>query len=208
MSKNQEYKVLARKYRPQKFADLIGQESLVTILSNAIVNNRIAHAYVLTGVRGVGKTTTARLIAMSLNCQKRESKSFESCGSCESCVSIRQDTNLDVIGLQETSSKPLTQFANKLGKYDYIYNRKTAILSRYPIKKISVNANLKHIVGKISFFACVATIASLHPLFSIPSLSKMLDSVDTAIPSTIQSGKKLFGWRNDPNIETAILAIP
>ena len=98
-----EYKVLARKYRPQKFADLIGQESLVAILSNAIVNNRIAHAYVLTGVRGVGKTTTARLIAMSLNCQKRESKSFEPCGSCESCVSIRQDRNLDVIEIDAAS---------------------------------------------------------------------------------------------------------
>ena len=98
-----EYKVLARKYRPQKFADLIGQESLVAILSNAIVNNRIAHAYVLTGVRGVGKTTTARLIAMSLNCQKRESKSFEPCGSCESCFSIRQDRNLDVIEIDAAS---------------------------------------------------------------------------------------------------------
>ena len=103
MNDIQEYKVLARKYRPQKFADLIGQESLVTILSNAIVNNRIAHAYVLTGVRGVGKTTTARLIAMSLNCQKRESKSFEPCGSCESCVSIRQDRNLDVIEIDAAS---------------------------------------------------------------------------------------------------------
>ena len=103
MTDNQEYKVLARKYRPQKFADLIGQESLVAILSNAIVNNRIAHAYVLTGVRGVGKTTTARLIAMSLNCQKRELKSFEPCGSCESCVSIRQDRNLDVIEIDAAS---------------------------------------------------------------------------------------------------------
>ena len=103
MNDIQEYKVLARKYRPQKFADLIGQESLVTILSNAIVNNRIAHAYVLTGVRGVGKTTTARLIAMSLNCQKRESKSFEPCESCESCVSIRQDRNLDVIEIDAAS---------------------------------------------------------------------------------------------------------
>ena len=103
MNDIQEYKVLARKYRPQKFADLIGQESLVSILSNAIVNNRIAHAYVLTGVRGVGKTTTARLIAMSLNCQKRESKSFEPCGSCESCVSIRQDRNLDVIEIDAAS---------------------------------------------------------------------------------------------------------
>jgi len=103
MNDNQEYKVLARKYRPQKFEDLIGQESLVTILSNAIVNNRIAHAYVLTGVRGVGKSTSARLISMSLNCQQRELKSFEPCGSCESCVSIRQDRNLDVIEIDAAS---------------------------------------------------------------------------------------------------------
>ena len=64
---NNEYKVLARKYRPQKFNDLIGQEVLVKTLTNSILQNRIAHAYILTGVRGVGKTTTARLIAMSLN---------------------------------------------------------------------------------------------------------------------------------------------
>ncbi|MBS56783.1 MAG: DNA polymerase III subunit gamma/tau [Rickettsiales bacterium] len=101
--KHQEYKVLARKYRPQKFADLIGQESLVNILSNAILKNRIAHAYLLTGVRGVGKTTTARLIAMSLNCQKRESQNYEPCGECESCLSIRQDRNLDVIEMDAAS---------------------------------------------------------------------------------------------------------
>ena len=71
MKENQEYKVLARKYRPQRFTDLICQTSLVSILSNAILSKRIANAYVLTGVRGVGKTTTARLIAMGLNCQKK-----------------------------------------------------------------------------------------------------------------------------------------
>ena len=70
-----EYKVLARKYRPQLFEDLIGQESLVRTLSNAIINNRVAHAYLLTGVRGVGKTTTARLIAMALNCETRSNSS-------------------------------------------------------------------------------------------------------------------------------------
>ena len=72
MEKISEYKVLARKYRPQKFKDLVGQNILVKILSSAIINDRLAHAYILTGVRGVGKTTTARLIAMSINCQKRD----------------------------------------------------------------------------------------------------------------------------------------
>ena len=103
MKENQEYKVLARKYRPQRFIDLIGQSSLVSILSNSILNNRIAHAYVLTGVRGVGKTTTARLIAMSLNCLKRKSTDCEPCGSCESCVSIREDRSLDVIEIDAAS---------------------------------------------------------------------------------------------------------
>ena len=72
MNNSNEYIVLARKYRPKKFIDLVGQEMLVEILSNAIPNNRLAHAYILTGVRGVGKTTTARLIAMSLNCLKEK----------------------------------------------------------------------------------------------------------------------------------------
>jgi len=103
MSDNQDYKVLARKYRPQKFIDLIGQESLVQILSNSITKNRIAHAYVLTGVRGVGKTTTARLIAMSLNCQKKELNDYEPCGNCESCISIKQDRNMDVIEIDAAS---------------------------------------------------------------------------------------------------------
>ena len=74
MTEEKKYKVLARKYRPQKFEDLVGQELLVKILSNAINNDRLAHAYILTGVRGVGKTTTARLIAMSINCKNRDKK--------------------------------------------------------------------------------------------------------------------------------------
>ena len=82
--KHQEYRVLARKYRPQTFKDLIGQETLVNILTNAISNNRIAHAYILTGVRGVGKTTSARLIAMSLNCEGRTPNTCEPCGNCNS----------------------------------------------------------------------------------------------------------------------------
>ena len=98
-----EYRVLARKYRPQTFKDLVGQKVLVNTLTNAIINNRIAHAYILTGVRGVGKTTTARLIAMSLNCEDRVFKTSEPCGKCKSCVSIRDDCNLDVIEMDAAS---------------------------------------------------------------------------------------------------------
>ena len=103
MTENLEYKVLARKYRPQTFADLIGQETLVQILTNAITSNRIANAYLLTGVRGVGKTTTARLIAMSLNCENKKGDTCEPCGNCDSCKSIRSDHNLDVIEMDAAS---------------------------------------------------------------------------------------------------------
>ena len=103
MTENLEYKVLARKYRPQTFADLIGQETLVQILTNAITSNRIANAYLLTGVRGVGKTTTARLIAMSLNCEGKKAGTCEPCGNCDSCKSIRSDNNLDVIEMDAAS---------------------------------------------------------------------------------------------------------
>ena len=103
MTEKIKYKVLARKYRPQTFADLIGQETLVQILTNAITTNRIANAYLLTGVRGVGKTTTARLIAMSLNCENRQKSSCEPCGNCDACKSIRSDHNLDVIEMDAAS---------------------------------------------------------------------------------------------------------
>ena len=103
MSNKIEYKVLARKYRPQIFADLIGQETLVQILTNAIITNRIANAYLLTGVRGVGKTTTARLIAMSLNCEDKKEDTCEPCGGCDLCESTRSDHNLDVIEMDAAS---------------------------------------------------------------------------------------------------------
>ena len=98
-----EYRVLARKYRPQKFNDLIGQDSLVQTLTNAIITNRTAHAYLLTGVRGIGKTTTARLISMSLNCNSKTENSCEPCGKCDSCISIKDDRNLDVIEMDAAS---------------------------------------------------------------------------------------------------------
>ena len=103
MTDIKDFKVLARKYRPQTFADLIGQDILVQILTNAITTNKIANAYLLTGVRGVGKTTTARLIAMSLNCQNKKQDTCEPCGNCESCNSIKLDHNLDVIEMDAAS---------------------------------------------------------------------------------------------------------
>ena len=80
------YRVLARKYRPQTFAELIGQDALVRTLTNAIQQNRLAHAFMLTGVRGVGKTTTARILARALNCIGADGQSgptITPCGECD-----------------------------------------------------------------------------------------------------------------------------
>jgi DNA polymerase-3 subunit gamma/tau len=94
------YRVLARKYRPQDFTGLIGQEALVRTLSNAFAARRIAHAFMLTGVRGVGKTTTARIIARALNCigddGKRSEPTIHPCGVCEPCVAIAESRHVDV----------------------------------------------------------------------------------------------------------------
>ena len=100
------YRVLARKYRPQTFAELIGQEAMVRTLANAIANGRVAHAFILTGVRGVGKTTTARIIARALNCVGADGTggpTVSPCGVCEHCRSIAEDRHVDVIEMDAAS---------------------------------------------------------------------------------------------------------
>jgi DNA polymerase III subunit gamma/tau len=98
--KGEAYRVLARKYRPSDFTGLIGQEALVRTLSNAFATGRIAHAFMLTGVRGVGKTTTARIIARALNCVgpdgKRTAPTIHPCGVCEPCIAIAESRHVDV----------------------------------------------------------------------------------------------------------------
>ncbi|MBF0354090.1 MAG: DNA polymerase III subunit gamma/tau [Alphaproteobacteria bacterium] len=95
------YRVLARKYRPTTFADLIGQEAMVRTLRNAIASGRLAHAFVLTGVRGIGKTTTARIIARALNCA--EGPTDKPCGICIHCTSIAEDRHVDVLEMDAAS---------------------------------------------------------------------------------------------------------
>ena len=101
------YRVLARKYRPQDFDGLIGQGAMVRTLSNAIAQGRLAHAFVLTGVRGVGKTTTARIIARALNCTGADDKAdapvAEPCGVCANCRAIAADRHVDVLEMDAAS---------------------------------------------------------------------------------------------------------
>jgi len=100
------YQVLARKYRPTDFTSLIGQEAMVRTLTNAIAAGRLAHAFVLTGVRGVGKTTTARIIARALNCIGPDGTggpTIEPCGVCANCTAIAQDRHVDVMEMDAAS---------------------------------------------------------------------------------------------------------
>ena len=100
------YQVLARKYRPVAFDDLIGQDAMVRTLRNALEGGRLAHAFILTGVRGIGKTTTARIIARALNCIGPDGSggpTMQPCGECEHCRAIAEDRHIDVLEIDAAS---------------------------------------------------------------------------------------------------------
>jgi DNA polymerase III subunit gamma/tau len=101
------YKVIARKYRPQTFTEIVGQQHVTQTLANAIKSNRVAHAYIFSGVRGVGKTTTARILAKALNCVK--GPTAEPDNSCDSCREISAGTSLDVLEIDAASNRGIDQ---------------------------------------------------------------------------------------------------
>jgi DNA polymerase-3 subunit gamma/tau len=101
------YKVIARKYRPQTFAEIVGQQHVTRTLANAIQSNRVAHAYIFSGVRGVGKTTTARILAKALNCKKGPTP--EPDNTCDSCREISAGTSLDVLEIDAASNRGIDQ---------------------------------------------------------------------------------------------------
>ena len=103
------YQVLARKYRPQKFSEVIGQEHVTRTLKNVLTQGRIAHGYIFSGHRGIGKTTVARILAMALNCRSAEKPVPEPCGVCESCVEIRAGNSVDVIEIDAATNRGIDE---------------------------------------------------------------------------------------------------
>jgi len=103
------YQVLARKYRPQKFSDVIGQEHVTRTLTNAIEQERIAHGYIFSGHRGIGKTTVARILAMALNCRSAQKPVPEPCGVCDSCTEIRAGNSVDVLEIDAATNRGIDE---------------------------------------------------------------------------------------------------
>jgi DNA polymerase-3 subunit gamma/tau len=113
------YQSLYRKYRPQRFAELVGQEHVSTALRNAVRDGRVGHAYLFSGPRGTGKTTTARLLAKALNCTNRGDDG-DPCGVCESCVAIADGTSLDVIEVDAASRSKVDEMRDLLERVAYL----------------------------------------------------------------------------------------
>jgi DNA polymerase III subunit gamma/tau len=148
-AKDQEYRVLARKYRPADFDTLIGQQAMVKTLSNAIDSGRLAHAFIMTGVRGVGKTTTARIIAKALNCTAHDGPTISPCGVCENCKSIAESRHVDVLEMDAASRTGVDDIREIIESVRY-----APISARYKIYIIDE----VHMLSKNAFNALLKTL--------------------------------------------------
>ncbi len=151
------YRVLARKYRPQTFADLIGQEVLVRTLTNAFASGRIAHAFLLTGIRGIGKTTTARIIARGLNCIGPDGMGEETttpCGVCPNCIAIAEDRHVDVIEMDAASNTGVDNMRDLIDSVRYAPTN-----ARYKVYIIDE----VHMLSKSAFNAILKTLEEPPP---------------------------------------------
>lgn len=151
-SSAQPYRVLARKYRPASFAELIGQDAMVQTLGNAIKRDRLAHAFLMTGVRGVGKTTTARLIAKALNCIGEDGQggpTIDPCGQCEPCRAIAEGSFIDVIEMDAASHTGVDDVREIIEAVRY-----SSVSARYKIYIIDE----VHMLSKNAFNALLKTL--------------------------------------------------
>jgi DNA polymerase-3 subunit gamma/tau len=148
----QPYRVLARKYRPSKFSELIGQDAMVQTLANAIKRDRLAHAFLMTGVRGVGKTSTARLIAKGLNCigvDGQGGPTIDPCGVCDPCRGIAEGRFIDVLEIDAASHTGVDKMRELLDNVPY-----ASVSARYKIYVIDE----VHMLSKSSFNALLKTL--------------------------------------------------
>jgi DNA polymerase-3 subunit gamma/tau len=196
------YQVIARKYRPQKFTSVVGQEAIVTTLKNALRYNRLAHAYLFSGCRGTGKTTLARVFAKALNC-KNPSPDFEPCNTCSSCLDIMAGRSLDVLEIDGASNRGIDDirqinetigYAPASGKYK-IY----IIDEVHMLTKEAFNALLKTLEeppANVKFF-----FATTEPHKVLPTIISRCQRFDlNRIPS--QELKKKLAWiAQDLNID-------
>ena len=153
----QPYRVLARKYRPSKFSELIGQDAMVQTLANAIKRDRLAHAFLMTGVRGVGKTSTARLIAKALNCIGEDGQggpTIDPCGQCEPCRSIAEGSFIDVIEMDAASHTGVDDVREIIEAVRY-----SSVSARYKIYIIDE----VHMLSKNAFNALLKTLEEPPP---------------------------------------------
>ena len=187
-STNQPYRVLARKYRPQTFSELIGQEPMVRTLANAIERDRLAHAFLMTGVRGVGKTSTARLIAKALNCVGPDGEggpTIDPCGVCEPCKAIAEGRHIDVIEMDAASHTGVDDVREIIEAVRY-----AAVSARYKIYIIDE----VHMLSRNAFNALLKTLeeppAHVKFLFATTEVDKL--------PVTVLSRTQRFDLRRIP----------
>lgn len=185
---SQPYRVLARKYRPQTFSELIGQEPMVQTLGNAIKRERLAHAFLMTGVRGVGKTSTARLIAKALNCIGPDGQggpTIDPCGACEPCVAIAEGRHIDVIEMDAASNTGIDDVREIIEAVRY-----AAVSARYKI----------YIIDEVHMLSRQAFNGLLKTLEEPPAHVKFLFATTEAekLPVTVLSRCQRFDLRRIP----------